>query len=940
MFYNSDTFCNNKLIYFSIISVDEASKNLLKVKFYAAYSSCLSQYYIFIAKKDNNKYNIEKFSDPCYISKILSQSPEDLVIKNYNIQTSKYDDDDLDDEFENYVPLITLVNISKLNANENTEFVATILGYNSFDLYKPIEFTLEKKNPIEIEIGEEIEYDVLNDKFFYKFEYNHEGDSPKKIYFQFGQNIGLYLIFIDNIKSVHSINYKGDLLDISLTKSGTYYFEIYSPIGFAFPGKFKTFIPEKIIDTIDLTQKIYYGDISFRLDTKLGPSLYQVKDLKDNTDVYFIYKIQEEEEDYHEYDEDSEDNSILNPFVICNLNTKECENNVTSYTFKKENDYTIYINFIEKIRKDWMGKHFSYYYPSYAFFPIYKDTIIQKEEGFYTISEPKIFTINFEKKGELFLHSENANQIFLSYSNDKDISKNITDINFEEITDLKSISEEDGYIYGIIMIIPSMNKTTTFILANLLIDNDNQEEIIVPAGKNALFIVENTLENNKTLTTKKNLRKMKVEESKEDEDCDDKKDEDDKDNEEDKKEDEEDKEDKDNNNDEDYDDDELGYNILTTFSSEGKCMIFLKDDDINKKYDFITQNTYPFPIYVDKSNKDVKIKIKTYQPRYALFAAVNNNLLDFYFNLLSEIIPNSGTDMMKILLQFPLNLRINTGIFNFNEFFNLYLYESEVNSNIYIKNLYGETHLYECESDPIDNNDLSIITKPINNCQNRKSILNRIYNLNGTKIITGHFDLNSFMDIYLDFNDNSNIIKMFPLIMGLNRNIFKYLKKDQEYILDFDADHLIKLEPGFNAEISIYDNKGKNYIITTDNPTVELHGKHFKIKSNNDAIVYFYGKILENLNLNKFRVKQYKLDLKNGENIEIKFIDSASFAIDFGFEGYFLNDFMSFFISEVHSGGTFYKENIYEKSKAKLVKGEDLYLYYMKHDEDDYQDED
>ena len=37
----------------------------------------------------------------------------------------------------------------------------------------------------------------------------------------------------------------------------------------------------------------------------------------------------------------------------------------------------------------------------------------------------------------------------------------------------------------------------------------------------------------------------------------------------------------------------------------------------------------------------------------------------------------------------------------------------------------------------------------------------------------------------------------------------KYLKKDIEYTLDFETDHLVKLEPGFDAEVTIYNDEGK-----------------------------------------------------------------------------------------------------------------------------------
>ena len=53
-------------------------------------------------------------------------------------------------------------------------------------------------------------------------------------------------------------------------------------------------------------------------------------------------------------------------------------------------------------------------------------------------------------------------------------------------------------------------------------------------------------------------------------------------------------------------------------------MRYIKNDDSSETYNFIVQNSSPFPIYVDKFDKDVKIKIKTYYPRYSYFSAINN----------------------------------------------------------------------------------------------------------------------------------------------------------------------------------------------------------------------------------------------------------------------------------------------------------------------------
>ena len=155
------------------------------------------------------------------------------------------------------------------------------------------------------------------------------------------------------------------------------------------------------------------------------------------------------------------------------------------------------------------------------------------------------------------------------------------------------------------------------------------------------------------------------------------------------------------------------------------------------------------------------------------------------------------------------------------------------------------------------------------------------------------------------------------------RNTTKYLKKNVEYYLDFTVDHLIKLEPGFNTEVSIYDDNGNNYIISPNKPTVKLVGNNFRIKSNDDALVYFYGKKVPGY-------QQPRIDPnKIGKNLEIKSKNYVMYVIDFGFVDYNPLDVLSLTFYSLDKGGNIYIENIYDKLQTKLVEGEYLYLYYI-----------
>ena len=513
---------------------------------------------------------------------------------------------------------------------------------------------------------------------------------------------------------------------------------------------------------------------------------------------------------------------------------------------------------------------YTHYYLSYVFFPIFEETIEKKDEGIYSILEPKVYVVNLKNKNPLYLYYDNAIKMYTSYTNETNIWNNIDNLIFRKANNFELISKENRYNFGISIIIPSIDDNSTkLIIANKIINITNQQEnneYTIEAGTNAIF----------NFTYKYNyFEQSSLSNS-------------------------------------------FSYGTLTIFSSEINNMKFIRTEDTNENFDFMVENSFPVPIYVDKYDKDIKINVTKYKQRYLYFGAINNNVMKAYFSLISEY-SNDRYDFSKVL---PLYIRRNTDHNKIYDLINYYLYKMDNSMIIYIKKLYGETDIYECNADSINKNVLSIITKPINNCKNKKSILNKIYNLEGTKLITGFLGHNSYFDIFFDLNDGNKKIEISSLMKDTYKNTAKYLKKDIEYSLDFYADHLIKLDPEFNAEISIFDNKGINLTINASNPTAKIKGYNFKIKSNIDAMVYFYGKIMLDYG-------QIKLDIEKRKNIEIKIKRRIQLIIDFGFEGYNPADLYSlknkqyFEVDEI-----LYIENIYDKIKTKLVKGESLYLYY------------
>ena len=149
-------------------------------------------------------------------------------------------------------------------------------------------------------------------------------------------------------------------------------------------------------------------------------------------------------------------------------------------------------------------------------------------------------------------------------------------------------------------------------------------------------------------------------------------------------------------------------------------------------------------------------------------------------------------------------------------------------------------------------------------------------------------------------------------------NNAKYLKKDVTYNLKFNLNHLIKLEPGFNAEIEI-KNSQNTFNINSQNPTKEIIGEGYTIKSNNDAMVYFYGRLNDNDD-------QKEIDFEKSKGKIVKITNfSRELIIDFGFKNYYSSKYpLNLYI---RNDKVFYLDNLYDKLKAKLVPNEKLYIY-------------
>ena len=457
-----------------ILSIYRISKNIIRIIFKRAYYYSLDKYFIIFAKKDKSN-NIESFSDICYLAKLMIENSNLIFIKTF-YEKSK---DNL---------IITDIDIDNLNPNENDEFIINILVQSRFSeeilkFSQPKEFKLIKKEPLEIKPEEKIKFNVENKNYF-KIEYKSESNISQNIIFNFDSNEDFYMILYssENIQIIENTRRETHKIKFTINKSDTYYLEFvpeYSSIYNNIDETFSFLITGNDINTIDLSQKIYYKNLKFETIYKPNPIIYKVRNLKDDIDVFFYYKVIDR--NYY---------TFINPFTICNDNNTECSKDIINYKFLKDTNYTIYIDFVNEERS--YSSDIIYYYPSYLFFPDSDDTIkIITNKGYYTFNEPKIFIFNLKNKNYLFIAFDSYKDAYISQSEENVSLNDLINLDYQTAyVNFEHYYERTGYKNRIIIpIISPTDNPSKLIVANEALTLRESGEYTIPSEKKLLFYI-------------------------------------------------------------------------------------------------------------------------------------------------------------------------------------------------------------------------------------------------------------------------------------------------------------------------------------------------------------------------------------------------------------------------------------------------------------------
>ena len=750
------------------------------------------------------------------------------------------------------------LNINKLEPNEKSELVAILIIQSidgTMEFSLPKEFKLEKKEIIEIKEEELNHFDSKNN-YIFKYEYSHKSELQEEI------------IFIFDIKSGYSgyliLSQSNDKQIIKDINSYTQSIRLSVEKSETFYIEFYCY-PDNKDDYSGNFNLFTTGNTidTIDLNERLYYKFYNIELAnKPNPDKYIINNLLEDKYVFFTYKVGNTLDIYDNPFEICDSNNK-CTNNITLYKFEKGNNYIIYINFVKK-NKNIDG---NYHSVSHFFFPILENTIENNiVQGEYLFSIPKIFTINMANIDYLNCLLVNRVKSLISGKNEEIMIEDLNYLKYDVSSEAFTLYKKNNK-YAVIIVIPNIKGTKLMIVNSEYILSSTQSFSLSP-GDNAI-ITDKRMFKPTSYKPDKQLTDIYVKE----------------------------------------------YNVINVVSSPVKNLKLIVPYEPIEKVDTIVQNDIFYNMYVDKYEKNIKkISIINYLPRYAIYGILNNYTFDNSISKLSNIQALQNLAYLKEMKS--ILIRLNTDMTLLNEFFNFYVYNFEEKIKIYFKKYYGTMELYEFNANL--ENDFKKITRPPKTFANKKCISKKIYNLKNNTILSGYYSRNSLVDIYIEIDDNSTNINKISSELSSTNQLSKYLKKDIEYNVNFHLDNLIKLDPEFDSEVYIYNDKNK-IILNRNNPTGVFEGDNVKIKSNNDAMIYFYFKLTD---LSK--LSQYKIDPEmNGKNLEIK-VGGYGYYIDFGFEGYAPISSFKYKFSDINY---IYMPNIYDKLKTKLVKDEFLYLY-------------
>ena len=331
------------------------------------------------------------------------------------------------------------------------------------------------------------------------------------------------------------------------------------------------------------------------------------------------------------------------------------------------------------------------------------------------------------------------------------------------------------------------------------------------------------------------------------------------------------------------------------------------------------------------------IKIKYNYDIYKGNIYITNELFnhDLNFNI---IIQNDINKVFNIYGPDSIFMRTSSIVSDFG-FNTTYIFGLDEEYYLYAKRLFGNVEVYQLNKELDEFSNLEELQKPIQSYETNdyKLITNKLIIMSGYQIFSYFNSYNSLYDIYMQKVNDLEHVQLNPKMFKFG-NLVKLFRKNKQYYLDFTVDHYIKIDSEFlNAEVIFTDkNNNREYKLNGKNKVIKnLSGDNIIVKSNEDALVYFYKIIPEDSTIIKKEFNKTKTDKIMRIDIINKNFESetnVSIIKDFGFlECYPITSEKNWEIKNSISGViTAYFENYYDKLEKNLYdEDEEKYIIYI-----------
>ena len=317
--------------------------------------------------------------------------------------------------------------------------------------------------------------------------------------------------------------------------------------------------------------------------------------------------------------------------------------------------------------------------------------------------------------------------------------------------------------------------------------------------------------------------------------------------------------------------------FFTSVESNNPSLKIIEDIDSFEKDESSTQIVNQKIVYAYNENEDSNIKIRFYhfEKDFNHIKSINNDKLNYYFDKYG----NSDS----------LFLRWKSNDLNYYGFATLIAFDLASQYYLYFKQYYGNMNVYKY---PINDNtnltSLLIYIKSYEDDYRFTLVNNRLIIIDGSKLFSTYLSYGFFGDIYIQKVNDPQKIKLNN--NDTTGNLVKLLISEKMYNIDFNLNHIIKLDNGFSdAIVKFYDdNDNEIGLLDINNRTIELNGENIRIKSDKNALVYFYSAISNEKKLYEIVFDKEKI----GQNMEISIanLDSDNESIilikDYGFENH------------------------------------------------------